>query len=105
MKIILLILIGIYLVIFVIKVLQRKIIIKVFSKIDYEYMINLFRILKLDYKEYVILFKSGSFYVSFDEDSLILNKIFNYKIIELKNNIKSQFPLNSLETVINKLKN
>ena len=67
-------------------------------------MIDLFRILKLDYKEYVILFKSGSFYVSFDEDSLILNKVFNYKLLELKNNIKAGFPLNSLDTVINKLK-
>ena len=67
-------------------------------------MIDLFRILKLDYKEYVILFKSGSFYVSFDEDSLILNKVFNYKILELKNNIKVGFPLNSLDTIINKLK-
>lgn len=67
-------------------------------------MIDLFRILKLDYKDYVILFKSGSFYVSFDEDSLILNKVFNYKILELKNNIKTGFPLNSLDTVINKLK-
>ena len=67
-------------------------------------MIDLFRILKLEYKEYVILFKSGSFYISFDEDSLILNKIFNYKILELKNNIKAGFPLNSLDNVINKLK-
>lgn len=67
-------------------------------------MIDLFRILKLEYKEYVILFKSGSFYISFDEDSLILNKVFNYKILELKNNIKAGFPLNSLDTVINKLK-
>lgn len=67
-------------------------------------MIDLFRILKLDYKEYVILFKSGSFYISFDEDSLILNKVFNYKLLELKNNIKAGFPLNSLDTVINKLK-
>ena len=67
-------------------------------------MIDLFRILKLEYKEYVILFKSGSFYISFDEDSLILNKIFNYKILELKNNIKAGFPLNSLDTVISKLK-
>ena len=67
-------------------------------------MIDLFRILKLDYKDYVILFKSGSFYVSFDEDSLILNKVFNYKILELKNNIKAGFPLNSLDTVINKIK-
>lgn len=67
-------------------------------------MIDLFRILKLEYKEYIILFKSGSFYISFDEDSLILNKIFNYKIADLKNNIKVGFPLNSLDTVINKLK-
>ena len=66
-------------------------------------MIDLFRILKLEYKEYVILFKSGSFYISFDEDSLILNKVFNYKIVELKNNIKAGFPLNSLDTVISKL--
>jgi len=67
-------------------------------------MIDLFRILKLDYKDYVILFKSGSFYVSFDEDSIILNKLLNYKILNLKNNIKAGFSLNSLDTVINKLK-
>ena len=66
-------------------------------------MIDLFRILKLEYKDYLILFKSGSFYISFDKDSLILNKIFNYKILELKNNIKAGFPLNSLDTVISKL--
>ncbi|MGM9850356.1 MAG: hypothetical protein ACI31V_05625 [Bacilli bacterium] len=67
-------------------------------------MIDLFRIIKLEYKEYIMLFKSGSFYISFDEDSLILNKVFNYKILELKNNIKAGFPLNSLDTVITKLK-
>lgn len=66
-------------------------------------MIDLFRILKLDYRDYVILFKSGSFYISFDEDSLILNKLFNYKILNLKNNIKVSFPLNSLDIVIKKL--
>ena len=67
-------------------------------------MINLFRILKLDYKEYVILFKSGNFYISFDEDSVILNKVFNYKIVEMKNNIKVGFPLNNIDMVIDKLK-
>lgn len=66
-------------------------------------MIDLFRILKLEYKEYVILFKSGSFYISFDEDSVILNKIFNYKILNLKNNIKSGFPLNNIDMVKEKL--
>ena len=67
-------------------------------------MIDLFRILKLEYKECVILFKSGSFYISFDEDATILNNIFNYKIVELKNNIKVGFPLNNLNMVISKLK-
>ena len=66
-------------------------------------MIDLFRILKLDYKEYVILFKSGSFYVSFDEDSIILNKLFNYKILNLKNNIKVGFPLGNINNVTSKL--
>lgn len=59
-------------------------------------MIDLFRQLKLEYKDYLIIFKSGSFYISFDEDATVLNNIFNYKIVELKNNIKSGFPLNML---------
>jgi DNA mismatch repair ATPase MutS len=66
-------------------------------------MIDLFRILKLDYEEYVILFKSGSFYVSFDEDSIILNKLLNYKILNLKNNIKIGFPLGNIDNVTSKL--
>ncbi len=32
-------------------------------------MLDLFRQLKLEYKDYIILFKSGNFYVSFDEDA------------------------------------
>lgn len=68
-------------------------------------MIDQFRVLKLEYKEYVILFKSGSFYIAFDEDSTILNKLFNYKILELKNNIKIGFPLNNIDMVKEKLEN
>ena len=60
-------------------------------------MIDLFRQLKLEYKEYLILFKSGSFYISFDEDATILNNIFNYKITELKNNIKVGFPISLID--------
>lgn len=67
-------------------------------------MIDLFRILKLDYKEYVILFKSENFYIAFDEDSIILNKIFNYKIVDLKNNVKIGFPISKLDIIINRLK-
>lgn len=60
-------------------------------------MLDLFRQLKLDYKECVVLFKSGSFYICFDEDAVVLNNIFNYKINELKNNIKVGFPVSLID--------
>ena len=60
-------------------------------------MIDLFRILKLEYRDYLILFKCGSFYISFDEDATILNNIFNYKTVEMKNNIKVGFPLKLID--------
>lgn len=56
-------------------------------------MFDLFRLLKIEYKDYIILIKSGSFYISFDCDAIILNKIFGYKIVSLKNNIKVGFPI------------
>lgn len=62
-------------------------------------MLELFRILKIEYPLYLILFKSGSFYVSFDEDAVILNKLFNYKLNEMKNNIKAGFPLSNIEKI------
>ena len=45
--------------------------------------------MKLEYKDYIILFKSGNFYISFDEDAVILNELFNFKINELKNNCQN----------------
>lgn len=66
-------------------------------------MIDLFRILKLEYKDYLLLFKNGSFYSSFDEDSLILKKVFNYKIVYLNNNIKAGFPINNIDLVTKKM--
>lgn len=69
-------------------------------------MIDLFRQLKLEYKDYVILFKSGNFYISFDEDAVILNNVFGFKLNELKNNIKVGFPLSSVDkytSTLNKL--
>lgn len=69
------------------------------------YRIDLFRMLKLEYKDYLILFKSGNFYLSFDEDAIIMNKVFNYKINNLKSNIKVGFPVNSLNKCLEKLKN
>ncbi|MGN0974193.1 MAG: hypothetical protein ACI4OT_05560, partial [Bacilli bacterium] len=66
-------------------------------------MLDLFRQLKLEYKDYVILFQSGNFCISFDEDAIVLNELFNFKINELKNNIKVGFPLHSLDKYINSL--
>ena len=43
------------------------------------------------------MFKYGSFYISFDEDATILNSIFNYKLVKLKNNIKAGFPIKLLD--------
>lgn len=60
-------------------------------------MLDLFRILKIEYKDYIILIKSGSFYISFDEDAIILNKIFGYKIVSLKNNVKVGFPTSLID--------
>ena len=36
--------------------------------------------LKLTYKNYLIILKTGVFYISINEDAFILNKLFNYKI-------------------------
>lgn len=72
---------------------------------DGVYMLDLFRQLKLEYKEYVILFKSGNFYLCIDEDATIMNHIFHYKITELKNNIKVGFPISLLDKNIDILSN
>jgi len=62
-------------------------------------------ILKEEYQDYVILFKVGSFYISFNNDALVMNKIFNYKTLEVGNFIKCGFPLNSLNKVLDVLEN
>lgn len=68
-------------------------------------MLDLFRLYKMEYNNYIIMIKSGSFYVSFNEDAIILNKIFGYKIVSLKNNIKVGFPINLRDKNINILEN
>ena len=35
---------------------------------------------KYDYKDYVLFIKNGIFYDCLDNDALIINKLFNYKI-------------------------
>lgn len=54
---------------------------------------------KLEYKEYVIIIKSGNFYTCLDSDAIVMNQIFNYKIVETTNQKKIGFPLNSINKV------
>lgn len=58
---------------------------------------------KLDYRDYLLLLKFGSFYESIDNDAFIMNKIFNYKLKKLSNTFKSGFPISSLNKVLDKL--
>ena len=51
---------------------------------------------RLEYKDYIIFIKVGSFYEVFDKDSLILNELFDYKIKKIKDNIKVGFPIGKL---------
>lgn len=67
-------------------------------------MFEIFRLLKLEYKDYIILIKSGSFYCSFDEDAVVLKKVFNYKINQLKSGIKVGFPTSLIEKNTNILR-
>lgn len=60
---------------------------------------------KKQYNNYVILFKQGNFYLSMNDDALVLNNLFNYKIKVVTSYIKTGFPLNSIDKIINILEN
>lgn len=55
--------------------------------------------LKNSYHDAIVLIKSGSFYVTFDVDAVILNYLFSYQI----NNSKVGFPLKNIERVTDEL--
>ncbi len=59
--------------------------------------------LKLTYKNYLIILKTGVFYISINEDAFILNKLFNYKIKEFYNYKRVGFPINSLNKILKRL--
>ena len=59
-----------------------------------------YKSIKMEYNDYLILIKSGNFYITFLEDAYILNYIFGYQI---KNN-KVGFPIKSLDKVLETLK-
>lgn len=56
--------------------------------------------LKKEYIDSVILIKSGSFYVTYENDALIINNIFNYQIV----NGRVGFPIKSIDKIMKILK-
>lgn len=62
--------------------------------------INKYNELKKQYSDFVILIKSGAFYLTYNFDSLILNYLFNYQIKDSK----LGFPTSGLDKVTNSLK-
>jgi len=58
---------------------------------------------KMKYLKYIILIKSGNFYLALADDAKILNNILGYQIKGFSNTIKVGFPLIGLTKVIDKL--
>lgn len=58
---------------------------------------------KLDYRNYIILIKIGSFYECFDKDAFIINKLFNYKLKRINNSFKLGFPIKTINRIKLKL--
>ena len=52
------------------------------------------------HQDEVVLFKVGSFYVTFSKDAIVLNYLFSYQI----NNSKLGFPISAFEKVCTNLK-
>ena len=68
-------------------------------------MKNRYEYYKIKYKEYIILIKSGNFYVALQQDAIVLNDIFKYKLNISNNIIKVGFPVNSLNKILKTLDN
>ena len=60
---------------------------------------NKYEELKKIYNDYLIIMKCGSFYLTLNDDALVLNKICNYKINHSTNFIKSGFPISIISKV------
>ena len=68
-------------------------------------MIENYYMNKLKYNDYLIIMKYGNFYELVGKDALIINKLFNYKLVKLSNTFKVGFPVNKLEENILKIDN
>ena len=55
---------------------------------------------RMEYKDFLLFIKIVNFYEVFDKYSLILNKLFGYKIKRIRETIKVGFPLNRLDYIL-----
>ena len=62
-------------------------------------MLEMYYKYRLEYKDFLLFIKVGSFYELFDNDSLIINSIFYYKLKRIKDTIKTGFPANKIDYV------
>ena len=62
-------------------------------------MFSKYNYYKLNYPSYLLLFKVGNFYLSFNDDTIILNRIMNYIIKDNNKYLKAGFPLNALRKI------
>lgn len=58
-------------------------------------LIELYNKYKVDFEHYILFLKSGNFYICLNNDAIVMNNIFNYKIKESTNFIKVGFPITS----------
>lgn len=58
---------------------------------------------KYDHENYILLIKSGNFYICLNKDAFIISNVMNYKIVDSKSYVKVGFPVSSLEKVISAL--
>ena len=67
-------------------------------------MIDLFRELKGNYLECLLFFRDGDRYFCFEEDSMIVGKLFQYEIVGLDDYLEVSFPESDLGGITHQLK-
>ena len=67
------------------------------------YMLEKYYKYKSEYKDSIIFIKCGNFYECVDDDALIMNKVFHYKMKRLNNTFKCGFPINSINNIRSQL--
>lgn len=70
---------------------------------DGGYMKDIYNKYKYDHENYILLIKSGNFYICLNKDAFIISNVMNYKIVDSKSYVKVGFPVSSLEKVISAL--